>query len=72
MIGKHQKRNFETLGRAFASDNVSLMEVRDKKTGDYVDAICAVQVDLEGNFEFTPFAFMVRDNPYDRFEPPLD
>jgi hypothetical protein len=68
-IPKGQRNNFETLKKAFASGDVALMEVRDSKTGDIVDAVCAVQR-VGDEYVLAPFAIMVRENPYDRFAPP--
>ena len=73
MISDSQRQNFETLLEAVKSDDVCIMEVDDTKTGEKVDAVCAVVFDLKTEeYVFTPFAFMVRENPYERFIPPSD
>lgn len=64
------KGNFETLKRAFASGDIALMEVEIVATGERVAAICAVQRDGSGEFEFVPFAVMLNGNPYELLNPP--
>jgi len=70
MIPEGNKKNLETLKRAVANGDVALMEVKDKVTGELVDAICAVSFDGT-EYTMSPLAFMVRENPYERFEPPV-
>lgn len=68
-IPKGVKKNFETLQRAFADEQVCVMEVLDKKTGEIVDAICMVNM-VGDEYNLVPVAFMPRENPYERFAPP--
>lgn len=69
-IPKGAKANFETLKTAIRNGDCALMECVDKKTGETVDVICAARRFQDGSVEFIPFASMIRDNPYDRFDPP--
>lgn len=69
-IPKGAKANFETLKRAIRNGDCALMEVTDKKTGETVDALCAVTRHDDGGATFAPLAVMVRENPYERFDPP--
>lgn len=69
-IPKGAKANFATLQRAIRDGNCALMECKDKKTGETVDVVCAAVRTSNGGAEFTPLAVMVRENPYERFEPP--
>ena len=71
MISKGQTANMETLKRAFANGDVALMEVTDSKTGELIDALCAVSFDGK-EYQFSPLAFMVRENPFERFTPPME
>lgn len=68
-IPEYHKKNFETLLRTVANDDVALMQCTDKTTGEDVTVICAVQTDGE-EFVFAPFAKMFDGNPYDQVEPP--
>jgi len=70
-IPKGAVANFETLKRAILNDDACIMEVMDKETGQLVDAICAVNFDGQ-SYQMAPLAVMVRENPYQRFIPPLD
>lgn len=68
-IPKGNIQNFETLKRAIADGRVALMEVIDSKTGETVDAICALN--REGSETgFVPLAVILRENPYERLRPP--
>ena len=69
MISKGQSENLETLIRAARDGALCIMEVTDSKTGDLVDAVCAVNIDGE-NYDLVPLAVMVRENSYERFVPP--
>jgi len=72
-ISKDAAANFETLKRAFASGNVCLLECRDKKTGELVPVICAMQNsgDPKLQIEFVPFA-VIPENPYEQFDSRID
>jgi len=65
------KPNFETLRRAFASDDVALMDCIDKSTGEHVAVICAVVFD-GSEYSFTPFARFFNGNPFEMLLPPTD
>lgn len=64
------KPNFETLKRAFDSNDVALMECRRKRDGAIVALLCAKQNEEDGSVTFVPFAEMLRDNPYEQYDPP--
>ena len=69
-IKQHDKENFNTLKSAWQSDNVALIESKDKN-GEYVALICAVA--FNGNtYSITPFAEMVRGNPFELYDDPTD
>ena len=61
--------NFKTLIKAFKSNDVCLMEVRERATGKKRIALCAVSFNGE-EYGFTPFALMFDENPYDLLDPP--
>lgn len=68
-IPKGSKTNFDTLSTAIKNGDCAIMECTDKVTGETVDALCAVNFDGK-EYAFVPLAFMLRSNPYDRFDPP--
>lgn len=69
MLRKGDKKNFETLQRAFKNGDVCLMECTDAKTGDYRAVICAAY--REGDEIVTvPFAQLFDGNPYEMVNPP--
>ena len=74
MLSESDKKNFETLQRAFLHDNAALMECRRVRDGMVVPVICTVQQDvLDGQYVFTPFAMMFNEqlgNPYEELTPP--
>lgn len=61
--------NFRILQAAVENGDVGLLEVTDKNTGEVVDAIVTMHME-DGMIHMTPFAFMVRGNPFDRFLAP--
>lgn len=63
--------NFETLRRAFAEGRICLVECRDKKSGESVAVICAVNRDGIAT-EMVPFARMFNGNPYDELHDPFE
>lgn len=69
-LSEYQRKNFETLQRAFANDDVALMECRVRETGEIVPVVCAVGRDEEGNYLLTPLAEMPISDPYERYQPP--
>jgi hypothetical protein len=71
MISEGYKHNFRTLQMAMArAGHVVLMECQDKATQKTVMTVCAVHVDDEGQYNFTPLAKMFDGNPYDELNPP--
>lgn len=64
--------NFQTMLQAAGEGDLALVSGKDEKTGEAVDIVCAVSWDGE-YYHFTPFACMVRENPFERFtiEEPL-
>lgn len=63
------KGNLETLRMAFANDDVALVEVQIKATGERVAALCALQKN-GAEVEIVPFAVMLNGNPYELLNPP--
>jgi len=68
MIGDGYKQNFVTLQRAFANEDVCLMDCMDAQTGKPVIAICAVSRQAE-EVLFTPLAKMFDGNPFEELLP---
>ena len=69
MIGKTVAINFDTLCKAFASNDTCLMECKRKRDGEVVNLICAVHFDGK-EYAMTPFAEMVSGNPFEDYYPP--
>lgn len=61
--------NFETLRHAFAEGRICLVECRDKKSGESVAVLCALNRVGEET-ELVPFARMFNGNPYDELHDP--
>ena len=77
MLKPGDKKNFETLKRAFEEGDVCLVECKDKKTGAYVATICAAQwipkpVGEEPEVSFIPLAKLFEGNPYDELLDPVE
>ena len=70
IVQQHSK-NFDTLERAFKSDNVALMDCILKSTGEHVAVICAVST-AGSEAQFTPFAMFFNGNPFELLIPPSD
>ena len=68
-IAKGHGTNFETLRKAFASDDVCLLECTEKATGKPVVVLCMVNRVGEDRV-FVPVARMFSGNPYDELIPP--
>ena len=64
------KRNFDTLRRAFEAGDVALMECQLTATGEPVAVLCAANRHDDGSVEFAPFAMMFHGNPYEMLNPP--
>jgi|SRR5580658_4483430 hypothetical protein len=63
------KANFDMLRMAFDLGDAVLMECKDKKTGELVAVIGAMNA--QGHrVGFVPFARMFNGNPYDQLLPP--
>jgi hypothetical protein len=69
-LSSSQRRNFETLQRAFLAEDAALMECQLEPTGESVAVICAANRLADGAVEFVPFAAMFQDNPYEMVNPP--
>lgn len=69
-IPKGNKANFETLKKVITNGDAALMECVDKKTGETVDVICAVNRRSHDGYEMVPLALMYREVIYDRLLPP--
>jgi len=70
MFYEGEKANFETLNQATLNGDVCIMECKDKKTGERVPVVCAVNRLANGEMEFAPLAKLFTGNPYDEVEPP--
>jgi len=70
-IPDHAHANFETLLRAAAEGNLTLMERTDAVTGEPRYVICAVGRD-GADFVFTPFGHLADGNPFEAYLPPSD
>ena len=68
-IPDHARANFETLLRAAADGNITLMECVDDATCIPRYVICAVGRDGE-DFVFKPFGHLAEGNPYEAYVPP--
>ena len=63
--------NFETLQRASANGDLALMVCFDKDTQTYVDAICIVQRQADGEITMLPLALMDKTRSlFERLDPP--
>ncbi len=69
-LQRGHKTNFDTLQRAFRSGDAALMECQLAATGENVAVICAANREGDGEVEFTPFAMLFNENPYDLLNPP--
>ena len=69
MIPDSYKKNFQTLLTAFANDDVALLECTDKKTGEPAYIVVAIVFDGV-EYDYTPFARMFDESPYDILDPP--
>lgn len=67
-----QRANFQTLLRAAGNEDLALMECKDAKTGEYVDAICVVLRESGETIALTPVAIMLREDLIERLTPPLE
>ena len=77
MLKPGDKKNFETLKKAFEKGDVCLVECKDKKTGAYVATICAAEWDPqpvgeEPEVTFIPLAKLFEGNPYDELLDPVE
>ena len=64
-----QKKNFAQIERAFASDRIVLLSVREKSSGKQSALICGVNR-IDEEYEFVPFAMVLDGNPYEQFDSP--
>ena len=65
-----QKRNFNTLRRAFRTGDAALVECHSAASGETTAVICAVNRLPDGQFEFVLVATMFSGNPYEAVNPP--
>lgn len=70
MINDANRQNFNTLVTAARNGDLALMECTDKKTGNPVYVLCAVNADPDGLYSMTPLAKLFDGNPYGEVEPP--
>jgi hypothetical protein len=59
-----QKKNFNTLRRAFRAGDAALMECQLAATGEPVAVVCAANRLPDKSVEFLPFAMFFPDDPY--------
>jgi hypothetical protein len=71
MIKIGHRHNFALLQKAFAQNDVALLECKDRATGSPVVAICAVQDDGD-EIEFVPLAKLFEGNPYEELMSPFE
>lgn len=64
------KTNYETLIRAIGNGDTVLIECTDKKTGQPVVVLCAIDTEDNGDVSFVPLAKMFNDNPYEEVDLP--
>lgn len=60
---------FDTLKRAIKNGDAALMDCRDRRTGESVAVVCAVNRS-DGECEMAPLARLFNGNPYDELDPP--
>jgi hypothetical protein len=68
------KKNFETLQKAADNGDLALMECTDRKTGQIVNVVCAVErhpETPEEEYHMIPLAKMFDGNPYEELNPPM-
>lgn len=70
-ICQEHETNFENLKKAFANDQVCLMDCIEKETDQHVAVICAVTWDGQ-EYTFTPFAKFFNGNPFELLTPPIE
>jgi hypothetical protein len=66
-LTKVHQATFRTLRRAFANDQVALVECTIKATGEQVPVVCAIS---PGFYAIVPLAQLFAGNPYDLLEVP--
>jgi len=69
MIPDVCKRNFDQLADAFADDEVCVLEVREKATGETRYAITVVWEE-EGQVKMIPSAILIESDPFELYDPP--
>jgi hypothetical protein len=65
-----QKREFNTLRRAFRRGDAALMECQLAATGEPVAVLCAANRHANESMEFVPLAMFLADDPYRALNPP--
>lgn len=70
-IALGHRKNFETLRKAFADDNVCLLECTDAKTQQPVVTLCMVNRLAGSDYEMVPVAKFFDGNPYHELLPPV-
>jgi len=71
MLRNSDIRNFNTIKMATLANQICLMDVQRRSDGKKMAAICAVNIEENGDRSFVPLALMVEGNPYEMFNPPL-
>ncbi len=66
-ITPSEKKNFETLSRAFREGAAALLETTKLATGERALVICAVNQAGDSSYEFVPFGELVQGNPYELY-----
>jgi uncharacterized protein DUF6117 len=70
------KTNFHTLEKAFKSQDIVLLECRNRSDGEPAYVLCAVnlirQSDREPEIEMVPFGLMFSSDPYETLIPASD
>jgi hypothetical protein len=64
------KKNFETLRRAIRNGDCALVDCRDKRTGQPVRVVCAMQRESDGEITMVPIAKLFDGDPYEELDPP--
>lgn len=69
-ISAMTQKNFETLKQAAENGDMGIIECTDRKTGEKVPVLMAVNESDDGSYEVVPFAIMLEEDPYERLIPP--
>lgn len=64
------RKNFETLQKAFAAGDVALVECTDAKTGEYRAVVCLLN-QLGDEIQIIPVCHLCTGNPFEEYKEPL-